>query len=403
MRYDKMKLSNRICNMKFSPIRKLSPFAENARSKGLKVLGLNIGQPDIETPPQFFEAIKHYDGSVLKYSESRGETILIDSFVKYYKDLGLSFEHDNFIITNGGSEGLQFALFSVCNPNDEVIVPEPFYTNYSSFTDIVGCKVKPVTTYGDNGFHLPSKEEFEKIITDKTRAILISNPSNPTGTVYTKKEIEMLAELCIENDLYLISDEVYREFVYDDQKFYSPLEIDEINQHVILIDSISKRYSACGARIGLIASKNTEVIDSIMKMAQARLCVPTLEQIAASSLYETPQSYFDEVKKEYQARRDVLFEGITAIDNVQVKKPSGAFYMIIKLPVKNAEHFCKWMLTEFSYKETTLMMAPAEGFYFTEGLGVNEVRLSYCINIDDLKLAVEILDLGLKEYLKIQE
>lgn len=398
-----MKLSNRINNMKFSPIRKLSPYAEDARKKGLKVLGLNIGQPDIETPPQFFTAITSFDNKVLKYSESRGESVLIDSFIKYYKDLGLEFTPDNFIITNGGSEALQFALFAVCNPDDEVIVPEPFYTNYSSFTDIAGCKVSPLTTYGEDGFHLPAKEKIEEIISDKTRAILISSPSNPTGAVYTKKEIEMLAEICIEHDLYLISDEVYREFVYDDQKFYSPLEIDKISQHVILIDSISKRYSACGARIGLIASKNTEIINSVMKMAQARLCVPTLEQIAASSLYETPQSYFDDVKKEYQARRDVLFEGVTAIENVQVEKPAGAFYMMIKLPIKSAENFCKWMLTEFSYKDTTLMMAPAEGFYFTEGLGVNEVRLSYCINIEDLKLAVEILELGLKEYIRTQE
>ena len=398
-----MILSNRINNMKFSPIRKLSPYAEDARKKGLKVLGLNIGQPDIETPPQFFQALASYDKEVLKYSESRGESVLIDSFIKYYKDHGLEFTPDNIIITNGGSEALQFALFAVCNPDDEVIVPEPFYTNYSSFTDIAGCKVKPLTTFGEDGFHLPIKEKIKEVITDKTRAILISSPSNPTGAIYTKEEIEMLAEICLEHDLYLISDEVYREFVYDGQKFFSPLEIDKISQHVILIDSISKRYSACGARIGLIASKNTEIIDSVMKMAQARLCVPTLEQIAASSLYETPQSYFDEVNKEYQARRDVLFEGVTAIENVQVEKPAGAFYMMIKLPIKSAENFCKWMLTEFSYKDTTLMMAPAEGFYFTEGLGVNEVRLSYCINIEDLKLAVEILELGLKEYLRTQE
>ncbi|MFH5835319.1 pyridoxal phosphate-dependent aminotransferase [Proteiniclasticum sp. C24MP] len=398
-----MKLSNRINNMKFSPIRKLSPYAEDARNKGLRVLGLNIGQPDIETPPQFFEAISSFDSKVLKYSESRGESVLIDSFIKYYKDFGVDFKHENIIITNGGSEGLHFALYATCNPEDEVIVPEPFYTNYSSFTDIAGCKVKPLTTYGEDGFHLPSKEKFEEIITDRTRAILISNPSNPTGAVYTREEIEMLAELCIEHNLFLISDEVYREFVYDGQKPYSPLEIDEIDQHVILIDSISKRYSACGARIGLIASKNTEIINSVMKMAQARLCVPTLEQIAAASLYETPQSYFDEVKKEYKARRDILFEGISAIEDVQVKKPAGAFYMMIKLPIQSAENFCKWMLTEFSHKNTTLMMAPAEGFYFTEGLGVDEVRLSYCINIEDLKLGVEILELGLKEYKRTQE
>jgi len=389
--------------MKYSPIRKLSPYAQAARDKGLRVLGLNIGQPDIETPPQFFEAMKNFDGKVLKYSESRGETVLLDSFIKYYKSIGIEFEHSNMIVTNGGSEGLYFSLYAICNPDDEVIVPEPFYTNYSSFTDIAGCKVRPITTYGEDGFHLPSREKFEEIISDKTKAILISSPSNPTGAVYTREEIEMLADLCKEHNLFLISDEVYREFVYDDPEFFSPLEIEDISQRVILIDSISKRYSACGARIGLVASKNKEIIDAIMKLAQSRLCVPTLEQIGAATLYETPQSYFDEVKKEYQARRDVLFEGISAIKDVQVKKPTGAFYMIIGLPIKNAENFCKWILEEYSYENTTLMMAPAEGFYLTEGLGVNEVRLSYCINIEDLKLAVKILESALIRYKETQE
>lgn len=398
-----MKLSNRVNSMKYSPIRKLSPYAQAARDKGLRVLGLNIGQPDIETPPQFFEAMKNFDGKVLKYSESRGETVLLDSFIKYYKSIGIEFEHSNMIVTNGGSEGLYFSLYAICNPDDEVIVPEPFYTNYSSFTDIAGCKVRPITTYGEDGFHLPSREKFEEIISDKTKAILISSPSNPTGAVYTREEIEMLADLCKEHNLFLISDEVYREFVYDDLEFFSPLEIEDISQRVILIDSISKRYSACGARIGLVASKNKEIIDAIMKLAQSRLCVPTLEQIGAATLYETPQSYFDEVKKEYQARRDVLFEGISAIKDVQVKKPTGAFYMIIGLPIKNAENFCKWILEEYSYENTTLMMAPAEGFYLTEGLGVNEVRLSYCINIEDLKLAVKILESALIRYKETQE
>ncbi len=398
-----MKLSNRVNSMKYSPIRKLSPYAQAARDRGLRVLGLNIGQPDIETPPQFFEAMKNFDGKVLKYSESRGETLLLDSFIKYYKSIGIEFSHNNMIVTNGGSEGLYFSLYAICNPDDEVIVPEPFYTNYSSFTDIAGCKVRPITTFGEDGFHLPSKEKFEEIINEKTKAILISSPSNPTGAVYTREEIEMLAELCREHNLFLISDEVYREFVYDGLEFFSPLEIEDISQRVILIDSISKRYSACGSRIGLVASKNTEIIDAIMKLAQSRLCVPTLEQIGAATLYDTPQSYFDEVKKEYQARRDVLFEGISAIENVQVKKPTGAFYMIIGLPIKNAENFCKWILEEYSYENTTLMMAPAEGFYLTEGLGVNEVRLSYCINIEDLKLAVKILESALTKYKETQE
>lgn len=400
MGLNSMKLSNRVNEMKYSPIRKLATYADAARSKGLRVLGLNIGQPDIETPSLFFDAVRNFDGTVLKYSESRGEKNLLDSFILYYKDLGIDFQHNNLLVTNGGSEGLYFTLYAICNPGDEVIVPEPFYTNYSSFTDIAGCKVTPITTYGEDGFHLPTKEKFKEVINEKTRAILISNPSNPTGVVYTREEIEMLAELCIEHDLYLISDEVYREFVYDGLEFFSPLEIESISQRVILIDSISKRYSACGARIGLVASKNTSIIDAIMKMAQARLCVPTLEQLGAAALYHTPQSYFDSVKEEYQARRDVLFEGLSAIPDVQVKKPTGAFYMIIGLPISSAEDFCRWMLEEFSYKNTTIMMAPAEGFYSTKGLGANEVRLSYCINIQDLKLAVEILELALKEYMK---
>lgn len=398
-----MKLSNRVNSMKYSPIRKLSPYAQAARDKGLRVLGLNIGQPDIETPPQFLEAVKNCEEKVLKYSESRGETALLDSFIQYYKSIGIEFEHRNMIVTNGGSEGLYFSLYAICNPDDEVIIPEPFYTNYSSFADIAGCKVRAITTFGEDGFHLPSKEKFEAIINEKTKAILISSPSNPTGAVYTREEIEMLADLCKEHNLYLISDEVYREFVYDDLEFFSPLEIEEISQSVILIDSISKRYSACGARIGLVASKNVEIIDAIMKLAQSRLCVPTLEQIGAATLYKTPQTYFDEVKKEYQARRDILFEGLSAIKDVQVKKPTGAFYMIIGLPIKNAEKFCQWILEEYSYDNTTLMMAPAEGFYLTEGLGVNEVRLSYCINIEDLKLAVKILDSALSKYKETQE
>lgn len=393
-----MNLSNRIIEMKFSPIRKLSPYAQEARKKGLRVLGLNIGQPDIETPPQFFESIKKFDEKVLKYSESRGEAVLLNSFIQYYKDYGIEFTEENLIVTNGGSEALQFALFTLLNPDEEVLIPEPFYTNYSSFTDIVGCKVRPITTYGDEGFHLPDMEKMESLITDKTRAILISSPSNPTGTIYSEKEIRMLADLCLKHDLFLISDEVYREFVYDGLEVYSPMDIKEMEDRVILIDSISKRYSACGARIGLVASRNKEVIHAMMKLAQSRLCAPTLEQVAAASLYNTPKSYFESVKKEYQERRDILFEGISKIPDVKVKKPTGAFYMMIELPIESAEDFCMWILKEFSYKNTTIMMAPAEGFYLTKGLGVKEVRLSYCINQEDLTLAVEILRRALEEY-----
>lgn len=384
--------------MKYSPIRKLAPFAEKAKAKGLRVLGLNIGQPDIETPELFFETIRNYSEKVLKYSDSRGEKVLLDSFIRYYADLGFTFTHDELLVTNGGSEGLYFTLYAICNEGDEIIIPEPFYTNYSTFADLAGCKVVPLTTYVEEGFHLPGKEKIEALITERTRAIMITNPSNPTGTVYTEEEIRRLAEICKEHHLYLISDEVYREFIYDGAEFFSPLSLPEIANQVILIDSISKRYSACGARIGLIASKNVEVVSSIMKMAQARLCVPTLEQVAAAELYHTPRTYFTRVNEEYQNRRDVLYEGLKSIDGIKVKKPAGAFYLIAGFPVKSAEHFCQWMLENYSLQGATVMMAPAEGFYGTSGLGKNEIRLSYCINIQDLKLAVEILRHGLETY-----
>lgn len=398
-----MSLSNRIRKMTYSPIRKLYPYGDKAKEKGIEVLSLNIGQPDIETPPQFFEAFKTFDQKVLTYADSRGLPELIDSFITYYEKIGLYFNEDNLVITNGGSEALYFTLFSIGNEGDEIIIPEPFYTNYSSFADLAGLKVIPVTTYGENGFHLPSKEKFEAVLTKKTKAILISNPVNPTGTVYTKEEIEMLGQLCLENHLYLITDEVYREFVYGDHEVYSPLRIKAIEDWVIMIDSISKRYSACGARIGLIASKNVEVMDAVMKLAQARLCVPTLEQVAAATLVNTPDAYFATVKKEYEFRRDTLYDGIKRIKGVDVEKPDGAFYMMARLPIKSAEHFCQWMLEEFSDHNTTVMMAPADGFYETKTLGINEIRLSYCINVDDLNRAVSIIEKGLETYKKTVE
>jgi len=395
-----MRLSKRINDMQFSPIRKLGPYATKAKESGKRVLGLNIGQPDIETPQLFFDAIRNYDVNVLKYSDSRGETILLDSFIHYYKDLGIEFNHENLIITNGGSEALYFTLFALCDPGDEVIIPEPFYTNYNSFVDMAGCTVKSFATNIEKGFHLPDKEKIVEQITDRTKAILISNPSNPTGVVYTKEEVLLLVEICMEHNLYFISDEVYREFIYDGLEFFSPLSIEEFSDKVILIDSISKRYSACGARIGLVASKNTEVINSILKLSQARLCVPTLEQVGAAALYNTPREYFVKVNKEYSTRRDVLFEGLSGISGIKLKKPEGAFYIICGFPVESAEDFCKWILEEYSYEGVTVMMAPAEGFYATQGLGVHEVRLSYCINVEDLKLAVKIISLALVEYAK---
>ena len=393
-----MKLSDKIKSMKSSAIRKLDPYSDEAIAKGIKVLNLNIGQPDIETPEIFFESLKSFDQKVLKYSESRGEDVLINSLKKYYEDINIKLNKENMIITNGGSEGLTWAFLAICNPGDEVLVPEPFYTNYNSFADIAGAKIKPFETKRENGFRLPSKEEIVKHITFNTKAILFSNPSNPTGTVYSKEEILMLRDIALEYNLYIITDEVYREFVYDDKDYYSPMYEKSIEDRVILIDSISKRYSSCGARIGLFASKNTKLVSEVMKLAQSRLAAPTIEQYAASKLYDTPQTYFDNVLDEYQERRDVLYKELKAIDGVELAKPEGAFYLIVKLPVDSTEKFAEWLLTDYNLNGTTVKMAPATGFYSKEDGGINEVRLSYCINKEDLILAANILKDALVKY-----
>ena len=396
-----MKLSNRITTMQFSPIRKLAPYAAKAREDGKRVLGLNIGQPDIETPAAFFDTLKNYEEKVLAYSDSRGQRVLLDAFTDYYAKLGYDFKDENMVVTNGGSEALLFSLMAICDPDDEVLVPEPFYTNNSSFTEMAGCKVTSFKTYKEDGFHLPAKSEIVAKITPNTKAILYSSPSNPTGTVYTKAEIELLRDLAIEYDLFLITDEVYRELVYDNLTVYSPLAYKEIEDRVVLTDSISKRFSACGARIGLVASKNTALINEIMKLTQARLCAPTVEQVAAAALYRTPDSFFEKTRAEYQHRRDILFEGLSSIPGVFMRKPEGAFYIIAKFPVKSSEHFCQWILESYDLDGVTVMMAPAGGFYNTPGLGEDEVRISYCIKSEDLKIAVEVLRSALVEYSKI--
>lgn len=393
-----MKLSNRITAMQFSPIRKLAPYAAKAREDGKRVLGLNIGQPDIETPAAFFDTLKNYEEKVLAYSDSRGQRVLLDAFTEYYAKLGYDFKDENMVVTNGGSEALLFSLMAICDPEDEVLVPEPFYTNYSSFAEMAGCKVTSFMTYKEDGFHLPAKSEIVAKITPNTKAILYSSPSNPTGTVYTKAEIELLRDLAIEYNLFLITDEVYRELVYDGLTVYSPLAYKEIEDRVVLTDSISKRFSACGARIGLVASKNTALINEIMKLTQARLCAPTVEQVAAAALYRTPESFFEKTRAEYQHRRDILFEGLSSIPGVFMRKPEGAFYIIAKFPVKSSEHFCQWILESYDLNGVTVMMAPAGGFYNSAGLGEDEVRISYCIKADDLKIAVEVLRNALVEY-----
>jgi aspartate aminotransferase len=398
-----MKLSNRIKAMQFSPIRKLVPFSDAAKKRGVSVYHLNIGQPDVYTPDKFIEGIKNYTDKVLKYTNSQGIVPLIESFIKYYKEWDIDFEKDEIMVTNGGSEAIMFALMAICDPGDEIIVPEPFYTNYNGFADVSSVKVVPFITRAEDGFHLPSKEDITSKITNKTRAIMISNPGNPTGVVYTESEIRLLSDIVSENDLFLIADEVYREFVYDDLKYTSALYMKDILDKVILIDSISKRYSACGARIGLVASKNKELMNEILKLGQARLCVSTIEQLGAANLINTPKSYFTEVREEYENRRNILFKYLSKIPGVVCEKPSGAFYVIAKLPLENSEAFAKWLLTDFHYNNKTVMVAPAEGFYGTAGLGKNEIRLSYCLNTTALIDAMKILEIGLNQYIKLNK
>lgn len=396
-----MNISNRIMDMKFSEIRKLIPFANEAKKKGIKVCHLNIGQPDVETPEEFFKAVNNYGGKTLKYENSQGMMDLIESIVKYYKGIDIDFNKEDIYITNGASEGILFSLMTICDYGDEIIVPEPYYTNYNNIARLAGVNIKSFRTYREDGFHLKSKEDVVSIIGENTKAILISNPGNPTGVVYSKEEVRLLSDIAKEHNLYIIADEVYREFVYDGLKYTSFMSMNDILDRVILIDSISKRYSACGARIGMIASKNKEVSNEFLKLCQSRLSVSTLDQVGAANLINVPKEYFITVNKEYEKRRNILFEGLVSIPGISCEKPSGAFYIIVKLPVKEAEHFAKWLLTDFNYNNKTVMLTPAAGFYATKGLGKDEVRLSYCINSDDLKEALIILNKGLEEYNKI--
>jgi aspartate aminotransferase len=393
-----MRFSGRIMSMQQSPIRKLVPIAEEAKRRGKKVYHLNIGQPDIETPSSFFDAIKNFDEKVLAYSFSQGIPQLINSFIQYYKKYDINFEEDEILITNGGSEALVFSLLAVCDYNDEVLVPEPFYTNYNGFGNTAGVRIKPITTKAENGFHLPDKDSIVNLITPKTKAILVSNPGNPTGTIYTKEEVSMLGEIAKEHDLYIIADEVYREFIYDGFEYMSFAHLGEISDRIIITDSISKRYSACGARIGSIASKNKELMKQILKLCQSRLCVATIEQIGAAALINVPSDYFNETVEEYRKRRDIVYTALNEMEGVICEKPHGAFYVIAKLPVNSAEEFVVWLLREFDIDNETVMLAPAEGFYATPGLGTDEVRISYVLNENALKKAMNILKEGLKSY-----
>lgn len=395
-----MEVSKRIQNVLFSPIRKLSPYAELARKKGVKIYHLNIGQPDVETPETFFEGVNKFKEEVLQYSNSQGENILLDSFSLYYKKLNFDIQPKEIMITNGGSEALLFTFMAVCDIGDEILIPEPFYTNYRSMAAACGINVKTFMTYRKEGFHLPSKEKITECITPSTKAILFSNPGNPTGVVYTKEEVSMLVDIAKEYNLYIISDEVYREFIYDGLKHTSILEYKEIEDRAVLIDSISKRYSACGARVGLVASKNPVLMNEILKMCQLRLSSPTLEQFGAANLINTPKDYFDKVRLEYENRRNMLYDALLNIPGVECKKPEGAFYIIAKLPVEDSEEFSKWMLSEYSLDGETVMVAPAEGFYTTAGMGKDEIRISYCLKEASLNKSIEILKSALEHYNK---
>lgn len=393
-----LKFSQRALNLPSSPIRKLVPYADGAKDRGTKVYHLNIGQPDIETPPQFFEAVNHADLKVLAYSPSAGIEPLREAIIGYYGRLGHKLELDNVLVTTGASEALHFVLTAILNPSDEVIIPEPFYANYLSFSIGNDGVVVPVTSTVEEDFALPPIEAFEAKITDKTRAILICNPGNPTGVLYPRESLEKLAELAKKHNLFLIADEVYREFAYDSNKHHSTLGLEGIEDNVVVVDSISKRFSACGARIGCIVSRNDELMKVVLKMAQARLSPPTFGQLGAEAVYQLASEYYEPVVEEYAKRRDILKSSLDKIEGVTCPHVNGAFYAMVRLPVSNSEHFCQWILEEFSYEGATVMMAPGAGFYATPGLGSNEVRIAYVLNCEDLTKAMQCLEHGLIAY-----
>ena len=392
------KISLKGAQMPQSPIRKLVPYAEAAKKRGTKVYHLNIGQPDIKTPQVALDAIKNNNIEVLEYARSEGSEEYRTKLTDYYAKNDIYVSADDIVVTTGGSEALLFTFGSIMDTDDEVIIPEPFYANYNGFSTASGVKVVPVISKIEDNFALPPIEEFEKLITSKTKAILICNPGNPTGYLYSKEEIEKLAEIVKKHDLFLIADEVYREFTYDGLEHYSILQVAGLEEHAIVIDSVSKRYSMCGARIGCIVSKNKTFINTTIKFAQARLSPPTYALIASEAALETPQSYFDDVIVEYVARRNTLIAELKKIEGVKVASPKGAFYCIAELPIKNADNFAQWLLESFNHNNETVMVAPAAGFYSTEGLGLNQVRIAYVLNEKDLLRSVEIIKEALKVY-----
>ena len=392
------KISEKGQLMPASPIRKLTPYADKAKLDGKKVYHLNIGQPDIETPEGMLNAIKNIDFKVWAYTASEGTLSYRKKLTEYYNKLGYNISPDNILVTTGGSEAIIIAMMACMDPGDEVIIPEPFYANYNGFACQSGVVVKPILSYIDNGFALPPISDFEKVITEKTKAIFICSPNNPTGYMYSKEEMEALKELALKHDLYLFSDEAYREFCYDGRKFLSPMHLSGLDDNVIVLDTVSKRYSACGARLGCIITKNKEVWQTGLKFAQARLSPGMVEQIAGEAAVDTPDSYFEAVNKEYTHRRDTLVNALNNMEGVYCPNPGGAFYVVARLPIDNADKFCQWMLEEFSYENQTVMMAPATGFYSTPGAGENEVRLAYVLNNNDIEKAMTCLEEALKVY-----
>lgn len=384
--------------MPASPIRKLVPFAEQAKKDGKKIYHLNIGQPDIETPETMLNAIHTFSPKVVEYSHSAGIESYRKKLTEYYKRYNILVDYTDIMITTGGSEAIEIAMMSCLNEGDEIIIPEPFYANYNGFSMQAGVNVVPVRSYIETGFALPPVDEFKKVITPKTKAIMICNPGNPTGYLYSREELESLRELVLKYDLWLFSDEVYREFCYDGKEYFSVMHLSGLEKNVVLLDSISKRYSACGARIGCLVSKNKELMATALKFAQARLSPPTFGQVAAEAAIDTPESYFKKVKEEYVARRNFVVESLNKMDGVFCPKPSGAFYCIARLPIDNADRFCQWLLEEFSFDNETVMLAPATGFYSKPDMGTDEVRIAYVLNLDSLKRAMKCLDEALKVY-----
>lgn len=392
------KPSQRAHAMPASPIRRLVPYADQAKARGVHVHHLNIGQPDIATPRPMIEAYRNYDESVLAYGPSQGLPKMREAVSKYFSKLGLPVEPKHISTTVGGSEAVRFAMDAVTDPGDEVLVFEPFYANYLGFAVSSGAKVVPVPASADDGFHLPSDEAIEAKISPRTKAVIVCSPGNPTGTVYSKEEMLRLGELAQKHDLYIISDEVYREFAYGGVEVTSALSLPCADERVIVVDSVSKRYSACGARVGFVITRNEPILDAIMRMCFARLCPATVDQLAAIAAYDTPQSYFDEVVEEYTRRRDALVDGLNAIPGVKTYRPEGAFYTVATFPVKDCDHFAQWLLTDFSHEGETVMMAPASGFYGTPGLGTDQARIAYVLEVPALQASVRILKAALQVY-----